>query len=305
MVQIRLAHAADPGTVWVALSDRGGAYADAAKQLQTEVEQADKGRWAGALLVAPWRELPQQVERPPQLVVTLGVAAYRGVAERARPGGLLNKVPVLAGLLPRSAYEPIAGRPVSLGGAVFLDQPVERYLALLAHAMPGRRRVGVLWGPTSLPLRPALQRAATVMGMRLIEGQVPEGADPTEVYPVLLKVLSESDVLLGLPDPLIFNAQSLQNLLIAAYRQRVPILTYSAAHVAAGATLALHVLPVQVGTRLGVMTRNVLAGAVMPPPGLTPDFSVAVNAQVGRSLGLSLETPEALAAALRQMELVK
>jgi len=293
---------ADTGAVWVALSDRGGAYADASQQLRNELDQTDKSRWSGNLVTALWRELPALADRPPQLVVTLGVAAYRGVSDWSKPGGPLSKVPVLAGLLPRSAFEPVPGRPPQLTGAVLLDQPVERYLALLAQAMPGRRRVGVLWGPTSLPQRPALLKAATAMGMRLVEGQVPDNAEPADVYPVLLKVLSDADVLLGLPDPVVFNAQSLQNLLIAAYRQRVPLLTYSAAHVAAGATLALHVTPGQVGARLGVVARGFLGGGGLPPLGGAPDFAVAVNAQVGRSLGLSLDSPEALVAALRRSE---
>lgn len=287
------------GTVWLALSGWGGAYGDAAEVFRQELEKSPRPY---QLVVAPWHELPAQTTQGPQLIVTLGVAAYRGIAEASKPGAAWAKVPLLAGLLPRSAFAPVPGRPPQMTSAVYLDQPLGRYLHLVDHALPGRRKVGVLWGPTSLPQRPDLHKAAQVLGMRLVEATLPAQAEPGEVYNALLKVLPEVDVLLGVPDPLVFNAQSLQNLLIATYRQRVPVFTYAASHVAAGATAALHVTPRQVGVRLAASTRTFLMGGLLPGPVPSPDFEVALNAQVGRSLGLALPSADTLVLALRQAE---
>lgn len=290
---------AQGATVCLALSDSGGAYAEAAEVFRQELEKAPR---PPQLVVAPWHELTTPPQRPPQLVVTLGVAAYRGVAEGSRPGGPWARVPLLAGLLPRSAFVPVPGRSQQMASAVYLDQPVDRYLRLIDRALPGRRRVGVLWGPTSHPLRADLSKAAQVLGMRLVEATLPAQAEPGEVYSALLKVLPEVDVLLGLPDPLVFNAQSLQNLLITTYRQRVPFFSYAASHVAAGATAALHVTPKQVGARLAALARTAVSGSLLPGAMASPDFEVALNAQVGRSLGLALPTADALVLALRQSE---
>lgn len=283
---------------WVALTDSGGAYAEASAALR---EDWAAGPRRPELLIAPVGELPPPASPVPRLVVTLGAGALRAMVDRMQADAALARVPLLAALLPRASYESIVSPKLpASASAVLLDQPLERHFELLRQALPARRKVGVLLGPDTLPQKPALLSAAAVRGMQL--NAVAVASQPQDIYPALREVLDESEVLLTLPDSLLFQPGAMQNLLIAAYRQRVPVATYSAAQVKAGATLALFTSPVQAARQTMTAMQGFLMGRGLPPVRLAESFSVAVNAQVGRSLGLALDDAETLAAAVRRQE---
>lgn len=236
----------------------------------------------------------------PGLVVALGGQAVREALQRAAASATWRPVPLLAALLPQSAYPALAPDWPRNASAVWLDQPVERFLEVLRQAMPRRRRVGVLLGPTSKALAPALGRAAAQRGLQLVQAEV---ATADELYPALQRVLQGAEVFLALPDPLLFNAAALQNILIAAYRQRVPLMSYAAAHVRAGATLALHTPIELVSLQVAQAIGDWALGRGLPPPALAQGFAVAINAQVARSLALDLPSTGELEAAVRRQEL--
>lgn len=287
---------ANEGPVWLVSADRGDAYDEAIAALRAE------------LPTLPWRTLvplglsavASGGEPPPRAIVTLGSNAYRAVLDQAATRPALASVPVVAGLLPRASFEaspsPRGGTPTT---AVWLDPAVDRYLELIRRSMPDRLRVGVLFGPTSRALRAAVVKAAYDRGLELVEATVQAEELPT----ALAQVLREADVLLALPDAALYNAGTLNNVLMAAYRQRVPVVSYAASHVRAGATMALHVTPALAGRQLALVVRRVLADRRnLPPPSSPGDWALAVNPQVARSLGLSMGDTDALLAGLRRQE---
>lgn len=290
-----------PAVVWVALAERGGIHEDAAAALRDAL-RSGSGSQSPDVKIALWRDLQFGQGPAPAMIVTMGSGAYRGMVERASREPALASVPLVATLLPRSSFDAIALAPQVRATAVLLDQPVARYAELLRRAMPDHRRVGVVFGPTTLPLRQPLADALASRGFQLIDATVPAGASADAVFPALSSVLQSCDVLLALPDALVVNAASLQNMLIAAYRQRIPMVSYSAAHVRAGATLAVHTTPAQAATQTVAVLRRMLAGRQLPPLQLAETFEVVANEQVARSLGLALPDTEALEAAMRRQE---
>lgn len=292
-----LAAPGSDGRLWLVLSEPDGAYADAATALRDELAADTRPNdW----MVAPWTQLPDKSAAPPRLVVALGGRAFAAMVDKALTEPAWAKVPLLAALVPRASYEALAAKAPGPTSAVWLDQPIERSLTLLRQAMPERQRVGVLFGPDSESLKPALLKAAAAQGLLVHHATLYAQGD--DVYPALRSVLSDSQVLLALPDNLVFNSATLQNILITAYRQRIPMVTYSAAHVKAGATLAVHATPVQIANQAAAIVRSVLAGRGLPSARGAEQFSVAVNAQVGRSLGLVTVDPDALMQAVRRQE---
>ena len=232
-------------------------------------------------------------------MLTLGVQALRAALARAAMPAW-QQVPVLAGLLPQAAHEALAADMPRGSSAVWLDQPLERQLALAKEAFAPDRRVGVLLGPTSALLEPGLDRAARRQGLQLVKSApIARSAD---IYPALSEVLNQSDVMLALPDPLLFNAETLQHILMATYRQRVPMLSYAAAHVRAGATMALFTSPTQVAHQMAQAVRATRSGAPLPRPAWAQHFTLAINDQVARSLGRQLPDMAQLEAALRRQE---
>lgn len=295
--------AAPAQTVWMAVAERGGVQEDTATAVREGLR-----RQAAASVPAPevrtgvWWDFTLEPTGPPSVVVTLGAAAYRGVVERAMREPAWATVPLVATLLPRSSFEASQPPPGMKTTAVWLDQPMHRYAELIRTALPQRRRVGVLWGSTSRVWRAALAEALSARGAQLVDEVLPAEAGNAAVFQTMSAVLQASDVFLMLPDAQVINASSLQNMLIAAYRQRIPVVSYSAAHVRAGATLALHTTPEQAAQQTAVLVRRISQRSAWPGPQAAEAFEVVYNEQVARSLGLNLPEPGALEAAIRRKE---
>ena len=277
------AAAAPAVSVWVALSDTGPAYVEAAAALRAEVERAPAGRieWR----VAHWSRFDSPKPEP-QWVVAVGAAAQRGMQELF--AGDTRPPPLLAILVPRLAFERMAAparlRSGSLS-AVFLDQPPGRQLGLIQLALPALRNVGILVGGESKGHGVLLEKAARERGMQLTVSPVAQG----ELFPALQSLLADAQVLLALPDPAVFNSQTVADILLTAYRRQVPLIGFSPAYVKAGALLALYSTPAQVGASGGELLRQALGGKSLPPPQWPREFVVAVNQDVARSLGLALD----------------
>jgi hypothetical protein len=289
------AWAAGAISVWVALSEKGGAHAEAAEALRAEVERAQPVRieWR----VAHWSQFGRE-NIAPHWMVAVGTAAQRGMQELF--AGDTAPPPLLSILVPRLSFERNAN-PAHLrtGGvsAVFLDQPPARQMELIRLALPAVQNVGVLVGAESKGHAPGLEKAARERGMVLVVSAVGQSG----MFLALQSLLHDADVLLALPDPGLFNSQTAANILGAAYRQRVPLIGFSPAYVKAGALFALYSTPVQIGTRGGELLRQALAAKSLPPPQWPREFVVAVNQDVARSLGLALDQRQ-LAEQLQQGE---
>ncbi len=232
----------------------------------------------------------------PRLIVALGTPAAQALARTE------SKAPQLFALLTRHSFENLytwrktpPPHPVS---AVYLDQPISRQLDLLRLALPELRRIGVLLGPASQSLAPKLERAAAERGLRLASAQV---EDSKSLYAGLQQVVNQADILLAIADPLVFNANTIQNILLTTFRARVPLFAFSPAYVKAGALLAIYSTPGQFGAQAGVIARAFLQGKPLPAPQYPVAFTVSANPHVARSLGLSLDET-ALSKRLSQME---
>lgn len=273
-------------------SDAGGVYAELISVVQRDL--------AGSGLALSVSDRPASTGAVRSLVVTLGTKALREAAKRSLQSPVWAQVPVLAALLPQSAWRSGAAGLPRGSSAIWLDQPVDRYVELTRQALPQRRRLGVLLGPTSVGLEPVLDRATLARGLTAVKANV--DAPATDLFPALQGVLQNCDMLLALPDPTLYNAESLQNILIATYRQRVPMLSYTAAHARAGATLALHTPLEEVAAQLVRALRQFSTQGSLPVPEGPQGFSVVVNEQVARSLSLDLRSPAELQAAVRRAE---
>lgn len=272
-------NAAAEDVVWLALSDNGSAYAEAAEAARREIQRNN----AASVEIHPWQQFLTPGRTPPRIIVAVGSGAFAGLADSD------VHAPLLATLLPRAVFErhdDKAGRNGRIRSAVFLDQPATRQIELLRLTLPERRRVGILVGPESKHAVPLLRRTAAERGLTLASNEASPGGN---LFSFLQDLLDESDVLLALPDPAIFNGLTIQNILTAAYRRRIPLVGFSPAYIKAGALLALYSTPTQVGTQTGEIVRTFLGGRPLPTPQGPREFSVGVNADVARSLGIALD----------------
>lgn len=269
---------ADSASVAIVLSEDAASYQGAAASLRAALGQG------GAPVSFESHSLsgrkPDFSRIPPDIIVAVGARAAREML------ALNTTAPVLAMLIQHQTYEMLVGQAGRRQfSAIFLDQPLSRQMALIRLSLPGRGRVGAVLGPESRGDLKALQAAAKAAQLELTAETVSAAA---EVLPALRRVLADSDILLALPDPLVFDKGTIQSLLLTSYRYQDPVVAFSRAYVSAGALAAVYTTPEQAGRQAGEYLLRVLATKpwLLPPPEYPKYFSIAVNYQVARSLGV-------------------
>ncbi|HUX30063.1 MAG TPA: ABC transporter substrate binding protein [Thiobacillus sp.] len=224
-----------------------------------------------------------------RLAVAVGVRAAESLA------ALPVRPPVLAVLVPRVWYAKIGRTRLSGGGrsasAIYLDQPFERQVRLIRQAFPEVRRVGMLVSAEQSGLVGELDEALQAQRLSLVHVTL---SGEERLITALENVLSDAELLLAVPDPLIFNRNTAQSLFLTSYRYHVPVLGYSHSLTRAGALLSLHSSPAQIGRQTAEWVKGTIQDTPvnLPPPAHPAYFSISINEQVARSLGFTLP-PEA------------
>lgn len=286
-------------TVTVVLSEEGGAYAEFASQLGTALGQAGGGVKPPPMRVVTLsaiKDEPPARSNQTALLVAVGTPAMTTLARRP------SNVPVLNVLVPRAAFRGLARttprtQDSKLFSAVYFDQPWARQLALIRHAVPGRR-VGILLGKDSADLSASLLAAAREAQMVATVEMV---NDETDLLPALKRLLPQSDALLAVPDATIYNRSNIATILLTSYRAKVPLFGFSAAYVKAGALAAVYSLPAQIAQQAAEIIQNLPASGSLPPPQSPRYFSVTVNPQVRLSLELDMDDEAQLLHKLKQL----
>jgi ABC-type uncharacterized transport system substrate-binding protein len=223
----------------------------------------------------------------PDMVVALGTRAAEAL-QHWRP-----EVPVVYALLSRLAYDELRQSrrlvcPARRCTAVFIDQPMPRVFEVLAAAFPGRQRLGVLFGPTSIEQEQTLARLAANRGFSLRTAVM--GTDE-DLLPALNRLLRDSDVLLAVPDPVVYNPRTAQSILLTTYRYKVPVMAYSSAYAGAGAALSVYSTPQQIARQTAGIVRGYFSDSarVLPPPQYPRHFTIQINRHVAESLDLEFD----------------
>lgn len=287
----------------VLTSGRGEAYAEVLGALTAELSKTTSPRVVvGTAGVDRIEDLlagaGQTAGTGAILIVTVGAQATQLVLEHAD-----LRTPVLATLLPRATFEALQrsartphGRRAS---AVFLDQPFARQFDLIRIALPRAARIGVV---TSVEGSREAERLRALAESRQLTLRIETVERETELYPALERALADSEALLAIPDARVINPATAHNLLLTSFRFRVPVVGYSAAYVRAGALLAVYSSPAQIGAETGELARAALRGIQPGPPKHPRYFSIAVNQQVARSLGLAIDEEATLRERLQRLE---
>lgn len=280
------AGAAPPARVAVVLSAEGGAYAEVAEAIRSGLARDGGERFRVAIMDAGTVTGALEAD-PATLVVTVGMRAASAVQEIA------PRTPVLYTLVPKAALDRLLA--AQKGGAkrsgIYLDQPLERQLELIKLIIPAATRVGVIFGPDSVKQASALESVAASIGLK-VEAEAVTSSEQVAV--ALRRVLERGEVLLGLPDPEVFNQATVHNLLLAAYRAGDPVFAFSPAYIKAGALAGVFSSSGQIGMQAAEMIAKLAGQAAWPEPQYPKYFTVTVNQTVARSMGIPIEEERAL-----------
>lgn len=233
----------------------------------------------------------QLIQASPGMIVTLGTKAAQLMAAQK------STIPTLYTLIPKSTYQALPSCCPPYASALFLDQPIDRQFRLIKAALPNADRIGLLLGPTSSQQLPQLEKAAAAAGMRLNIGTV---AQREEVGVTLKRVLKDVDLLLALPDPVVYSRLTVINVLLSSYHKAIPVIGFSQSYVNAGALLALYTTPQQIGHQVAELMEAFFNGEKrrLPAAQYPRYYSVASNQNVALSLKIYLPNTKALESAL-------
>lgn len=241
-------------------------------------------------------ELRAHSGAPPLLRVAIGREAARQISR------MDDAVPRLYVLISEEDYRALPTSTAAPSSALFLGQPLRRYLALIATALPQRNALGVPLGPISARHVDELQRAAKSLRLSVYAQTIQTSA---ELPDALQKIPQAISVWLTLPDPVVVNSGTARTLIMSAYQQGKALVGYSQALVKAGALMALHTTPEQFGQEAGEMLLPMLADKAvkaLPPARYSHSFSVSVNYQLAQALQLSIPPESELLQRLLQQE---
>lgn len=275
---------ADPLRVTVVLSEEGGAYQAFTGALRSKLPNGDF-----VLTTQRVDETPNV----PDLYIAVGMKAASKLASSA--------VPTLSVLVPKAGYDRLP-RPdpqhASPHSAIYLDQPLERQVALLLAALPDTRQVGVLYSASP----PELQHVRRLFADRHVNlhDRAVDGSHP--LNDSLDSLLNESEVLFALADADIYNAGTIRNILLTTYRKKIPLVGISQAFVKAGALCAVFTTPEQFAEQTAIATQKFAESDKLPPAQYPSGFEVLVNTQVARSLELRIKDADQLRDEIRRAQ---
>ncbi len=285
-----MAGAARAAEVAVVLSEMGSVYGEVADEIRSRLAPEVK------VSLHSTATLDSLESGKPVFLVAIGAKAAQALASRPAAA------PLLVTLLPRTAYEQLAAsrkRGAQPMSAIYLDQPYSRQLDLIRLALPKAKRIGLLLGAESRPYFNELKAAALD---RQLHVQALQVGQEQEIAQKLQQLLPDSDLLLALPEPTVFNAGTIQMILLSAYRQQVPLIGFSAAYTRAGAILSLYSTPQQIARQAADLLQDALASGRLPPPQPPREYQVSTNPHVARSLGLDIGSEQQLLQQLRALE---
>ncbi len=222
------------------------------------------------------------------IIITIGSRAADNVMD------LKTDARVLHALLPRDTYLTLHTSNHSPDHSViFLDQPLERKLRLAQLVKPGKTRIGILLGPVSKSIKPRLDELITGSSMVL---NIETVENSEQVGPKLGELFKHSDILVSIPDPVVFNRKTIRSVLLSSYHNRIPVIGFSQAYVKAGALAAVHSTPEDIGKNIAHFLSTLPENPeVRKSTSEYPSFfSVSINEDVAHSLGIQLQNSEEL-----------
>jgi len=94
-----------------------------------------------------------------------------------------------------------------------------------------------------------------------------------------------------LPDPVIYNKNTIRGILLSTYRKKLPIIGFSRAYVKAGAIAAVYSKPEQISKQTASIADTFLRTGSFKQNSYQPaDFSIAINKKLAKSLGIKIKS---------------
>lgn len=215
-----------------------------------------------------------------------------------------TNTPTIMAMLPMESY-----KELSMSGkincsiknchVVLIDQPVKRQLQLLILALPGAKQISIISSHESNHLLVAIRQSASKYGITINNITV---SDEDGVLSALNQDLNGSDVLMAIPDTIVYNRNTARAILLSAFHRRIPLFAYSRSFVRAGATLGIYSTPEDIARQVAEMLSEKSKNQALPLVIYPKYYSIDVNQRAAEALGINIPDAALLVKRLKAYE---
>lgn len=279
---------AEPLLVSVVQSEDSGAYAEFSAALRESLLNTN----VALTVVNSGQPLPQK----PNLIIAVGMKAASEVAGS-------NALAVLNVMIPRSGHRKLLQdfpkRENSHHfSSIYIDQPIDRQLRLIAAAFPDRHSLGVLYAAPAPEEIGELKLKSAEYGFSLYADEINTNVS---LFQEIQELLKHSDVFLSLPSPTIFNSSTLRNILVSTYQAGIPMVGFSSSLVKAGAMCAVVTSPAQIANQASAVISGFGLSGTLPAAQYPKFYDVVVNERVAQSMNITIQSSEELKAKMNSL----
>lgn len=209
-------------------------------------------------------------------IITLGTLAAARTLENNPP------VPSLSLLLSKQSWSSFKIQNTNYARSVILlDQPYYRQLQLVRNIFGTNNNIGVILGPSSSADETELTNSAKQLQQKIAIKTI---QSENELIPALRNLTEQADVLLAIPDAMVYNKHSVQGVLLLTYRNKTPVIGFSQAYTRAGAVVSLYSGADDIAHHTSdLINDKATTNSIYFPK----YFSVIFNQQVARTLGIT------------------
>jgi putative tryptophan/tyrosine transport system substrate-binding protein len=225
----------------------------------------------------------EQQKRLPALIA--GMKPRVVIAIGSQAAELLASAPaaVIATMILDSDRRAASGG--NLLATVSLEVSFATVLVEVKHVVPGTTRVGILRDPArGGPSQAELGAQAKRQGFTL---EFANSRGPQDLLESFVSLSDRVDFVWCPPDSSLFNPTTVQPLVMASLRHRLPIIGFSESFVRAGAAVGVYPDFRDIGAQTAALTQRVLASQPAAPRETPRTVKVAVNQRIMRLFGLS------------------
>jgi len=220
----------------------------------------------------------------PSLIFTVGTTAALFAKQN------LNDAPIVFSMVLNPVENGVAQSMANPGNnltGVSLDIPPALQFQKLMEILPKATRIGVIYNAKEQEWIKEIQEAAKKNGLLLIAKPVNAQSD---VPASIDEITKEADCLWAQVDPMIFNAQSSQYILLTLLRKKIPMMAFSAQYVKAGALLALECDYADIGRQSADMAVKILKQGVFNSMAMAfPEkVRLVINKKIAAMLGIDI-----------------
>jgi len=186
---------------------------------------------------------------------------------------------------------------------LYMTQPYCRQLTFIKQLNPNWQVLSYLYSTLKKVDKKAIGRCAR---KHRLETYAVQAGDIKYLTESVNDALKHSDLLLALPDKTIYNSNTVKNILLTSYRNRKPLIAFSANFVRAGALAAIYSdIDDLSNTAVAILQRYIKKPGKFKRSAYYPEnFKIRINEQVFNALNLDIpdiqEIKQALLASQRK-----